>query len=117
MVDRQVVPANHGAFSGIVYHNLDHFDRATGAEACLQGRIPERPTGKRFTPPGFQSGMDMERSHLIARQFGGKNTDPRNIVPLFKGANLAMRKEPEKYIEDSAGRGRASVCLRRTALP
>ncbi|MEN3305959.1 MAG: hypothetical protein V7603_2161 [Micromonosporaceae bacterium] len=68
--------------------------RATGAEACLVR--PQRGTPATATPPGWRSGLD--RGHLIASQVGGDGGDPRNVVPLYHDANIAMRSFVETLV-------------------
>jgi hypothetical protein len=89
----------------IYYHDLDYKDRATGAEACLQGRVdPDlRDDHKRFTPPGFIK--DMDRGHLIARELGGSNTNPKNIVPMFPDVNQTEVRGVERIITSRLDRG------------
>ncbi|MGB3438673.1 MAG: DNRLRE domain-containing protein [Actinophytocola sp.] len=79
----QGAPSSH--VGEIIYHNLDHMERATGVEGCFKGRVLDLDDSPRSTPPGFQPGMD--RGHLMARRFGGSNTKPENLVPLYRGAN------------------------------
>jgi DNA/RNA non-specific endonuclease len=46
------------------------------------------------------------RGHLLARIFGGPGDDFRNIIPLFRSANLSMRRI-ERSIADVLSGGRA----------
>jgi RHS repeat-associated protein len=89
-----------GAGSSTIYYNLDYSQgrgRASGVEACLGPftafNIDERPPP---TPPGFQPGMD--RSHLLAREFGGLSI-PQNIVPLWSNANQVTMRNVEYKVE------------------
>ena len=92
-----------GTVGYIIYHNLDQHGRATGAEACLKGRVADLDDDARFTPPGFKAGMD--RGHLIARMFGGSNTKPENFVPLYPNANQIQMKAIENEIAARVNRG------------
>jgi RHS repeat-associated protein len=78
--------------------------RATGVEACLspqalninrvngvivRGNMPDIP--------GMQDGFD--RSHLLAREFGGNNS-PENLVPLYWQANQQNGPNQMGEVED-----------------
>ncbi|WP_245822612.1 DNA/RNA non-specific endonuclease [Lentzea waywayandensis] len=110
---RDCAAASANAVGFITYHNLDHHDRATGAEACLKGWIqPDEETY--FTPPGWKPGMDL--GHLVACMFGGDNAKPENFVPLHPNANrIEMRKVEDEVARRIRGRGnrvsRGNACL------
>ncbi|MFC4856932.1 DNA/RNA non-specific endonuclease [Actinophytocola glycyrrhizae] len=90
----------------IFYHPLDRDTRrATGAEACLHGRVVKKDEAGRFTPPGWKKGMD--RGHLIGRQFGGSNTKPEKFVPLYPNVNQQqqMKNGAEQAVVDRLNRG------------
>jgi RHS repeat-associated protein len=85
------------ARSQYFYNDLDAKGRATGAIACLDPRTakmidPREPV----KPVGFTTGVGPlaeDRSHLIAREFGGIARDyqgvkgQQNIVPMYRAAN------------------------------
>ncbi len=48
---------------------------------------------------------ELERSHLIARLFGGHG-EIENIVPLFFNANRRLHREVELFVEDLAKQGK-----------
>ncbi|MGH3441418.1 MAG: DNA/RNA non-specific endonuclease, partial [Nitriliruptorales bacterium] len=78
------------SLSEIWYLPRDELGRATGAFACLTMSATDVDSRRARTPPGYQDDI-MDRSHLIARQFGG-TSDLENIVPLYKDVNQAMRR-------------------------
>jgi hypothetical protein len=73
----------------IYYYPLDRDNRATGAVASLSGPMPKsfRDKTTNYEPPGYN--VFMHRGHLIANRFGGDNSRPENIVPLFPGRNMS----------------------------
>ncbi|MEQ4207913.1 DNRLRE domain-containing protein [Actinopolymorpha sp. B9G3] len=86
----------------IQYFNPDGGGRASGALACLppwarkvDGRQPQ-------TPVGWKPGMD--RSHLIARQFGG-TSDRLNVVPLWPNVNQEAMVEYEDEVRERLNSG------------
>lgn len=94
-------PSNHVA--EIIYHNLDYKGRATAAEGCFKGEVADRDGSARHTPTGFSEGMD--RGHLIANRFGGSNTKPENIVPLYWEVNQHDMTVAEDDVADRLNRG------------
>jgi hypothetical protein len=88
--ERNCLNSNYGR-NLVEYAPLDYSHgkpRATGAHACLVTHAPW-DNRNRVDPEGRAKGMD--RSHLVAREFGGSNKNPGNIVPLYPSANRLSR--------------------------
>jgi RHS repeat-associated protein len=92
-----------GTASEIIYYNRNSMGAASGVEACLSPTIGTIDERKPPTPPGWQPGMD--RSHLLARQFGGSSI-PENIVPLYPNANQLSMKAVEAQVRGALETGR-----------
>lgn len=93
--------ANSSSATSISYYNWDDQFRATGASACLSPvhtakidwRDPEDPVG-------YVSNLGWDRSHLIAREFGGTSEAALNIVPLSSSANKGRTPNGMRYYEN-----------------
>lgn len=119
--DRQRRRCANGQWSGssIRYFDLDddywrsdpsindQRGRATGAEACLQGRIPPGGTPATYYPPGYRENEGMASGHLIARSLGGSGQHPGNLVPLYqhKVNSSAMYHGIEKTVRSLVASG------------
>ncbi|MHA4820153.1 golvesin C-terminal-like domain-containing protein, partial [Streptomyces aculeolatus] len=78
---------NSNGRSEIVYGRLDGEGRATGVAACLGPYTSHKinTTGPQ-TPRGYKKNSGMDRSHLLAREFGGSHIR-ENIVPMASHVN------------------------------
>jgi hypothetical protein len=86
--------------SVVFNNNPDGENRATGGFACLhQATAHELDSSPPGTPVGWESGMD--RSHLIARQFGGGSTANLNIVPMHPMSNQRGMRSFERSVENA----------------
>ncbi|MGP4012750.1 golvesin C-terminal-like domain-containing protein [Streptomyces sp. 4N124] len=93
------------ADSWIIYSNLDSENRATGAVACLAPYTAEKQDERApVDPVGWEKDANMERSHLIAREFGGNNLRP-NIIPMHKEANDPGMRDVERDVRARLDRG------------
>ncbi|MCH5462873.1 DNA/RNA non-specific endonuclease [Lactobacillus sp. LC28-10] len=118
---QQVVKVNHGVptFTKAdlstakgpwqVYHNLDQYNRVTGADALLAKSLMPRsqreplyvdPTGwhnKRFTYQGKTDWL-YNRSHLIGYQFTGQNNNPKNLMTGTRSLNSPGMEDYETEV-------------------
>jgi hypothetical protein len=98
-----------GDRSFALFRGVDELERGTGilAKLNLNSISPGSPLAGRsgdFDPVGWEQLVEMTkdkeryplaanaraRGHLLARWFGGPGTEARNIVPLFRPANVQM---------------------------
>ncbi|MEU2742065.1 DNRLRE domain-containing protein [Streptomyces sp. NPDC007095] len=113
--------------SMIYYMPLDSQGRAQGAIACLNkadinytdkdGNLKDpnnstkmvgsttmwpmsTPGAWAASPKGWRPGIGLDRSHLVARRFGGSGTDRRNLVPLPSDVNQDSMGDWEEAISD-----------------
>ncbi|MEV0615108.1 RHS repeat-associated core domain-containing protein [Nonomuraea sp. NPDC050404] len=72
--------------------------RPTGAMACLRSKPAMPDNSTRVTPAGFGLYTGVDRTHLIAREFGGSNTDSRNMTILYARANQQKMRDVEREV-------------------
>jgi RHS repeat-associated protein len=87
-----------GARTTIQYYDPDDQGRATGATACISpwtGKVDETAAQD---PVGWQSNDGMNRSHIVARQFGG-TYERINIIPMGNDDNKIAMRNVERKIE------------------
>ncbi|MEU8888721.1 DNRLRE domain-containing protein [Streptomyces sp. NPDC048442] len=79
--------SDRSATTTIFYNNPDDKGRATGAWGCLHSSSAKKQNDTAAqTPVGYVQGKGMNRSHLLARRFGGTH-ERKNIVPTSISAN------------------------------
>ncbi|MFK3729245.1 DNRLRE domain-containing protein [Streptomyces sp. NPDC088090] len=116
--------------SVVFYQALDKYDRAQGARACLNAgdfswesgenkavkgnpnsmiKGTQAPRPMRNFPetvtPGFKSGQDMNRGHLLGNQLGGSGTEMRNLVSLYATPNQRVMAPYENQVADMVAKG------------
>lgn len=85
------------------YGPLDQYDRATGMSVTMNWADREatkqetNTTDRPDVPPGYVSG-DHHKGHLLGAQFGGSNTDARNLVPLYPEVNTPNMRTIEGQV-------------------
>ncbi|MGK0551569.1 DNA/RNA non-specific endonuclease [Enterococcus faecalis] len=93
----------------IVYHPLDQYRRATGADALLKPNMVNTGTSanKDIRPPGFISGQaNHSRGHLIGRQLGGSGDDARNLTTLYQNpVNTPYMTKYENQVRQALDQG------------
>ncbi|MFJ3405317.1 DNRLRE domain-containing protein [Promicromonospora sp. NPDC090134] len=93
--------ANSSSATSISYYNWDDQFRATGASACLSPVHTAKIDWQDAEDPvGYVSNMGWDRSHLIAREFGGTSEAALNIVPLSSSANKGRTPNGMRYYEN-----------------
>ncbi|WP_164764646.1 DNA/RNA non-specific endonuclease [Streptomyces lydicus] len=91
----------------VQYNKLDPRGRPTGVKAKLElgmtgGKTNPRPPSE---PPGWQSGKNFNRGHVLGAQIGGSNKAQQNFVTLHRHANAPVMVRYENQIRRAVDAG------------
>ncbi|MFJ5678451.1 DUF6531 domain-containing protein [Streptomyces sp. NPDC093097] len=91
----------------VSYKALDRQKRPRGVSAKLDqsmtgGKTKPRPPSE---PPGWQSGKNLNRGHLLGAQIGGSNKSVLNFVTLHRNANAPVHVHYENAIRKAVDAG------------
>ncbi|MGW0866150.1 DUF6531 domain-containing protein [Streptomyces sp. NPDC002611] len=91
----------------VKYSKLDVKNRPRGVIAKLDqgmtgGKTRPRPTSE---PPGWQSGKNLNRGHLLGAQIGGSNKSVLNFVTMHRNTNAPVHVHYENAIRKAVDAG------------